>query len=38
MGEIGGDYVLFIDGDIELVPFSSFSMLRHMEDSAGYQS
>ncbi|HEX8685972.1 MAG TPA: glycosyltransferase, partial [Pyrinomonadaceae bacterium] len=27
------DYVLFTDGDIELVPFSSFAMLRHMEDA-----
>ena len=30
---IGGDYVLFLDGDIEIVPFSSHAMLRHMEDS-----
>ena len=29
----GADYVLFTDGDIELVPFSSFAMLRHMEDA-----
>lgn len=27
------DYLLFMDGDIEIVPFSSFAMLRHMEDS-----
>ena len=27
------DYVLFMDGDIEIVPFSSFAMLRHMENS-----
>jgi glycosyltransferase involved in cell wall biosynthesis len=26
------DYLLFIDGDIELVPFSSFAMLRYMEN------
>ncbi len=25
------DYVVFMDGDIELVPFSSFAMLRYME-------
>jgi glycosyltransferase involved in cell wall biosynthesis len=31
--ERGGDYLLFVDGDIELVPFSSFAMLRHLEDS-----
>ena len=29
----GGDYLFFMDGDIEAVPFSSFAMLRHMEDS-----
>ncbi|MET0625889.1 MAG: glycosyltransferase [Pyrinomonadaceae bacterium] len=29
----GGDYLFFMDGDIEVVPFSSFAMLRHMEDS-----
>jgi len=29
----GADYVLFMDGDIEIVPFSSFAMLRHMENS-----
>jgi hypothetical protein len=27
------DYVLFMDGDIEIVPFSSFAMLRYMENS-----
>jgi len=26
-----GDYILFMDGDIELVPFSSIAMLRYME-------
>lgn len=26
------DYVLFMDGDIEIVPFSSFAMLRYMEN------
>ncbi|HEX8559489.1 MAG TPA: glycosyltransferase [Pyrinomonadaceae bacterium] len=31
--ERGGDYLLFTDGDIEIVPHSSFAMLRHMEDS-----
>jgi len=31
--EAGADYLLMTDGDIELVPFSSFAMLRHMEDS-----
>ncbi|MFL5238330.1 MAG: glycosyltransferase [Rhizomicrobium sp.] len=28
----GADYVLFMDGDIEIVPFSSFAMLRYMEN------
>jgi hypothetical protein len=27
------DYLFFMDGDIEIVPFSSFAMLRHMENS-----
>jgi glycosyltransferase involved in cell wall biosynthesis len=31
--ESGADYVVLCDGDIELVPFSSFAMLRHMENS-----
>jgi len=31
MRELDADYVLFIDGDIEVVPFSSFAMLRYME-------
>jgi glycosyltransferase involved in cell wall biosynthesis len=30
------DYVLFMDGDIEVVPFSSFAMLRYMEN-CGHQ-
>jgi hypothetical protein len=30
--EAGADYLLFIDGDIEVVPFSSFAMLRYMEN------
>ena len=30
---LGGDYLLFMDGDIEVVPCSSFAMLRHMEAS-----
>jgi glycosyltransferase involved in cell wall biosynthesis len=29
----GADYLLMTDGDVELVPFSSFAMLRHMENS-----
>jgi GT2 family glycosyltransferase/SAM-dependent methyltransferase len=29
----GGDYLFFMDGDIEVVPHSSFAMLRHMEDA-----
>ena len=29
--EAGADYLLFLDGDIEIVPFSSFAMLRYME-------
>lgn len=29
--EIEADYVLFMDGDIEIVPFSSFAMLRYLE-------
>jgi len=32
MLECGADYVLFMDGDIEIVPFSSFAMLRYMEN------
>ncbi len=31
--EFGSDYILFMDGDIEIVPFSSFAMLRHLENS-----
>ncbi|HST50361.1 MAG TPA: glycosyltransferase [Pyrinomonadaceae bacterium] len=30
--ENDADYLFMTDGDIELVPFSSFAMLRHMED------
>lgn len=33
MLETGADYLLFMDGDIEVVPFSSFAMLRYLEDS-----
>ena len=33
MLEWGADYILFVDGDIEIVPCSSFAMLRHMESS-----
>lgn len=29
--ELGGDHLLFMDGDIEIVPFSSFTMLRYLE-------
>ena len=36
MMECGADYVLFMDGDIEIVPFSSFAMLRYMEN-CGHQ-
>jgi hypothetical protein len=31
MLECNADYLLFMDGDIEVVPFSSFAMLRYME-------
>jgi len=31
MLEEGADYLLFMDGDIEVVPFSSFAMMRYME-------
>jgi glycosyltransferase involved in cell wall biosynthesis len=31
--ENAADYVLFMDGDIEIVPFSSFAMLRYMENN-----
>ncbi len=27
------DYLLFMDGDIEIVPFSSFAMMRYMENN-----
>ncbi|MFO1429864.1 MAG: glycosyltransferase [Candidatus Competibacteraceae bacterium] len=30
--ECGADYLLFMDGDIEIVPFSSFAMLRYLEN------
>ncbi|HUB31527.1 MAG TPA: glycosyltransferase [Bryobacteraceae bacterium] len=30
--ECDADYVLFMDGDIEIVPFSSFAMMRYMEN------
>lgn len=33
MLECDADYILFIDGDIEVVPFSSFAMMRYLEDS-----
>ena len=31
--DAAADYVLFVDGDIEVIPFSSFAMLRYMEDA-----
>jgi glycosyltransferase involved in cell wall biosynthesis len=34
--EVGADYLLMLDGDVELVPFSSFAMLRYLEN-AGHQ-
>ena len=33
MLECGAEYLLMLDGDIEIVPFSSFAMLRSMENS-----
>lgn len=30
--ERGDDYLMMMDGDIEVVPFSSFAMLRYMEE------
>jgi glycosyltransferase involved in cell wall biosynthesis len=30
---VGADYLLFMDGDIEIIPFSSVAMLRHLEGS-----
>jgi hypothetical protein len=33
--ESGADYLLFMDGDIEVVPFSTFAMLRYMENNGG---
>jgi glycosyltransferase involved in cell wall biosynthesis/SAM-dependent methyltransferase len=32
MLKCGADYLLFTDGDIEIVPFSSFAMFRYMEN------
>jgi glycosyltransferase involved in cell wall biosynthesis len=32
MRKCDADYLLFMDGDIEIVPFSSFAMLRYMEN------
>jgi hypothetical protein len=29
--EVKADYLLFMDGDIEIVPFSSFAMMRYLE-------
>lgn len=28
----GGDYLMMMDGDIEIVPFSSFAMFRYLEE------
>ena len=33
VGAADADYLLFMDGDIEIVPFSSYAMLRHMENN-----
>jgi GT2 family glycosyltransferase len=33
LGARSADYLLFTDGDIEVIPFSSFAMLRHMENN-----
>jgi|GEM_PF-1486580 len=30
---VDADYILFVDGDIEVVPFSSFAMLRYLENN-----
>jgi glycosyltransferase involved in cell wall biosynthesis/SAM-dependent methyltransferase len=29
----GADYLLFMDGDIEVVPFSTFAMIRYLENN-----
>jgi glycosyltransferase involved in cell wall biosynthesis len=31
--ECGAEYLLFMDGDIEVVPFSTFAMVRYLEDN-----
>jgi hypothetical protein len=31
--ELGAGYVMLIDGDIEPVPFATYSMLRHLEEA-----
>jgi SAM-dependent methyltransferase len=33
MQQVEADYILFMDGDIEIVPFSSIAMLRYMESN-----
>lgn len=33
MRQCAADYLLLMDGDIEIVPFSSFAMLRYMENN-----
>jgi glycosyl transferase family 2/methyltransferase family protein len=30
---VGADYILMMDGDVEVVPFSSYAMLRYMENN-----
>lgn len=32
MLEAGADYLLLVDGDVEIIPFSTVAMLRHMEN------
>jgi hypothetical protein len=31
--DFGADYVMLLDGDIEPVPFATYSMLRHLEEA-----
>jgi SAM-dependent methyltransferase len=35
MRKVDADYLLLMDGDIEIVPFSSFAMLRYMQNNGG---
>lgn len=32
MQEVGADYLVFLDGDIEIIPFATMAMLRYMEN------